>query len=110
EALSFRDALEQLREAGAGVLGVSRDTVESQQRFDASNSLGYPLLSDRDGSIARAYGVAGGLLRGGPPKPDTFLIAPDGRVLHRFYQVRPSGHRSAVLAKLLEQSPPPRSP
>jgi peroxiredoxin len=50
------------------------------------------------------------VLRAGLPKRETFLIGPDGRVLHRFDSVKPAGHGTEVLNKLLETNPPLRPP
>lgn len=79
EACMFRDHAAEIGAAGGVVVGVSGDTPESHQRFSSGNSLGFPLLSDRDASIAKAFGVArlGGWL---PPKRVTFIIDRDGIV------------------------------
>ena len=79
EACGFRDHAGEIAAAGAAVLGVSMDTPESHQRFGAGHGLGFPLISDRDASICKAYGVArlGGWL---PPKRVTFVIDREGIV------------------------------
>jgi peroxiredoxin Q/BCP len=55
------------------------DTPEVHQRFSAGHGLGFPLVSDTDASICKAYGVArlSGWL---PPKRVTFVIDRDGIV------------------------------
>ena len=65
--------------AGGAVVGVSMDTPESHQRFSSGQRLSYPLLSDRDATICKAFGVArlGGWL---PPKRVTFVIDREGVV------------------------------
>jgi len=79
EACSFRDHAGEIAAAGAAVIGVSMDTPESHQRFNERHGFGYPLISDRDASICKAYGVArlGGWL---PPRRVTFVIDRDGIV------------------------------
>ena len=79
EACMFRDAASEIGQAGAVVIGVSGDTPESHQKFASGHGLGFPLLSDRDATIAKAYGVArlGGWL---PPKRVTFVIDREGIV------------------------------
>jgi len=57
EACSFRDSYEVFTEAGAEVIGVSSDSVESHQRFAARNRLPFLLLSDRGGAVRKRYGV-----------------------------------------------------
>lgn len=79
EACMFRDHAAEIGAAGGVVIGVSGDTPESHQRFSTAQGLGFPLLSDRDASIAKAFGVArlGGWL---PPKRVTFVIDRGGVV------------------------------
>jgi peroxiredoxin Q/BCP len=57
EACSFRDAKAELQAAGAVVLGVSKDSSESHQKFKEKHGLNYPLLSDPEGAIITAYGA-----------------------------------------------------
>ena len=65
EACSFRDSYEVFKDAGAEVLGVSSDTVDSHQRFAMKHRLPYILLSDAGGTLRKQYGVPAtfGLLR-----------------------------------------------
>ncbi len=92
--------MERIAGAGAEVLGVSRDTVECQRDFARRNDLPYRLLSDVDGTLAEAWGVAGGVLRFGLPKRVTFLVSPEGLVLRRFEPVTPAGHAAEVINAL----------
>ena len=73
EACSFRDHAAEIAAAGGAVLGVSMDSTASHEKFAGSHALNFPLVSDRDGAICRAYGVArlGGWL---PPRRVTFVI------------------------------------
>jgi peroxiredoxin Q/BCP len=83
EACSFRDHAGEIAEAGGEVIGVSNDGAEAHKKFIADHRLNFPLLSDTDGSIAKAFGVArlGGLLSGWiPPRRVTFVIDRDGVV------------------------------
>jgi peroxiredoxin Q/BCP len=79
EACSFRDHAGEIAAAGGAVLGVSMDSEASHQKFAGQHRLNFPLVSDRDASIARAFGVArlGGWL---PPRRVTFVIDRDGVV------------------------------
>ena len=66
EACAFRDAYQDFVDAGAEVIGVSRDDGESHRRFAAAHQLPFRLLSDVDGSAHRRFGVKqhlGGLVR-----------------------------------------------
>ena len=53
EACSFRDAYEDFVQAGAVVIGVSSDPVESHQAFASGHRLPFVLLADVEGSLAR---------------------------------------------------------
>lgn len=57
EACSFRDSYEVFREAGAEVIGISSDDEASHQKFSNRYKLPFILLSDRDGSVRKLYGV-----------------------------------------------------
>lgn len=57
QACSFRDLMPQFREKGAVILGVSRDSVASHKKFEQTHGLPFPLLSDPDLTVIRAYDV-----------------------------------------------------
>ena len=57
ESCHFRDLGTEFEAVGAVRVGISMDTVDKQARFADANSLDYPLLSDADGAVARAFGV-----------------------------------------------------
>lgn len=82
EACEFRDSYAEFRAAGAEVLGISSDGVESHRNFAQSLSLPYPILSDRDERVRKAWGVpkSMGLIR----SRVTFVVDPFGKVRHRF--------------------------
>lgn len=79
EACSFRDHAGEIAEAGAAIVGVSMDSQDAHRKFIADFRLNFPLLSDRDATICKAYGVArlGGWF---PPKRVTFVIDREGVV------------------------------
>ena len=82
EACHFRDIAKDFAEVGAHPVGISADKVEKQKQFADKHSLGYPLLSDTDRTVAKHFGVT----RGGPIKiPNkrvTFVIDTDRKVLN----------------------------
>jgi peroxiredoxin Q/BCP len=82
EACSFRDHKGEIEAAGGAIVGVSMDSREAHRKFIADHQLNFPLISDREGVVCKAYGVArlGGLLSFIPPKRVTFVIDRDGVV------------------------------
>ncbi|WP_448071789.1 peroxiredoxin [Georgenia yuyongxinii] len=79
ESCHFRDLAAEFNAVGASRVGISRDTVARQRQFDAEHHLGYPLLSDPDGTVASDYGIQRNL-PGLPPRRSTFVIGSDRRV------------------------------
>jgi thioredoxin-dependent peroxiredoxin len=82
EACHFRDIGAEYAAAGVQRVGISRDSVDRQQRFADRHAFDYPLLSDPDGTVAELFGVARGGLLGklGPVKRTTFAIGKDQRI------------------------------
>jgi peroxiredoxin Q/BCP len=66
EACHFRDVAGEFRALGAQPVGVSGDDVSKQAQFAARHRLGYPLLSDPDGTVRSRFGV-----KRGPPSSST---------------------------------------
>jgi peroxiredoxin Q/BCP len=100
EACAFRDSYEAFREAGAEVIGISGDPVDSHRRFAERFRLPFVMVSDVDGSVRRRYCVDRtlGLL----PGRVTYVIDRDGIVRHVFSsQFRPKKHVAEAL-KILE--------
>lgn len=106
EACGFRDQYQKLQQAGVIVLGISRDTVKAQKKFQTKYELPYPLLADADQVICKRFGVIkpktmyGKLVTG--IERTTYIIGPDRKLVHEFNKVKPEGHAEEVLA-LLQQ-------
>jgi peroxiredoxin Q/BCP len=104
ESCDFRDACKAFENAGAVVLGISRDPVRSHQRFAEKFALPFRLLSDTDEVACSAYDVIrmknmyGKKVRG--IERSTFLIDPDGRIAAIWRKIRVKGHVEEVLAAL----------
>jgi peroxiredoxin Q/BCP len=94
EACAFRDVFDQYAQRGVTIFGVSGDSSESHQEFSAKHRLPFPLVSDADGNIARAYGVSTTF---GMASRVTFLIGQDGRVAKVWPDVDPGVHADEVL-------------
>ena len=103
EAQAFAAAHRAIERAGGAVVGVSRDSVKSHSGFRDKYGLPFPLLSDPDLVLHRAYGAWGektmygkkveGTLR------STFLVR-DGRVVRAYPTVKVDAHADEVLAFL----------
>ncbi len=78
EACAFRDAYSRFVDAGCEVIGVSCNSAESHGRFADRHGLPYPLATDADGSLQRAFGMKP--LLGFLPGRTTFVIDKDGVV------------------------------
>jgi peroxiredoxin Q/BCP len=57
EACSLRDSYTQLHGRGLQIIGVSRDAVDAQKHFQDEYHLPFTLVADRDGAVAKAFGV-----------------------------------------------------
>lgn len=79
ESCHFRDLAPEFEKVGAQRVGISADKVDKQQRFSSKYNFDFPLLSDTDKSVAKAYGVRRGpsII---PNKRSTFVIGTDGLV------------------------------
>ena len=106
EACGFRDQFKKLQNAGAVVLGISRDTPKDQAKFRAKYELPYTLLADVDEKVCNQFGVLKEKNMYGKKvmgiERTTFVIGPDQTLLHIFPKVKPEGHAEEVLALLNE--------
>lgn len=82
EACSFRDSYEVFKDAGAEVIGVSSDSVESHQQFARQHRLPFVLLSDVDGKVRKRYGASAAF--GLMPGRVTYIIDQQGVVRRVF--------------------------
>ena len=104
EACGFRDQYQKLQQSGIVVLGISRDTVKAQKKFQTKYDLPYHLLADADQTICNRFGVIkpktmyGKLVSG--IERTTYIIGPDQKLLREYNKVKPEGHAEEVLALL----------
>ncbi len=103
EACSFRDNLQPIRNMGAEIVGVSLDSVQSHDRFARKYSLTFPLISDKEKRIAKAYGVLRDV--GLSTNRVTIIIDTRGRVAKIFPKVDVTKHTEEVVTALKELSP-----
>lgn len=106
EACSFRDNTAELARLNAVVLGVSKDTIQSHQKFASKHKLNFPLLADTTGEVCKAYGVLKEKSMFGNKyigvSRDTFLINPEGQVVKEYRGVNPLTHWSEIQKDLAE--------
>lgn len=106
EACAFRDQKAALAKAGAQVLGISTDAVESHGKFRDKYQLNFPLLADVDHAVAEKYGAWREKVRFGKAsmgiQRSTFLIGGDGKIKKVWKSVSVDGHDQQVLNALAE--------
>jgi peroxiredoxin Q/BCP len=102
EAKGFTEAAADFAAAGVAVVGVSRDSVKSHDKFKAKYGLAFTLGSDEAGAVTEAYGVWVEKSMYGRSymgiERATFLIGADGRVARVWRKVKVAGHVAEVLA------------
>jgi peroxiredoxin Q/BCP len=104
ESCSFRDSFEEFTDAGARVVGISSDSVESHKAFATKHNLPFTLLADTDGSVRKAFGV--GKTLGLIPGRVTYVLDPEGVVRHKFSsQFKPKSHIDEALEVIKAGSP-----
>ena len=99
QACSLRDAFESLQAENLQILGVSRDSAEAQKKFQESHNLPFPLVADKDGKVAEAFGVPamGGVLPFS--KRQSFLIQ-DGKIVWKAESAGTAKHAKEVQSAL----------
>jgi peroxiredoxin Q/BCP len=97
ESCSFRDSHEAFIDAGAKVVGISSDSVESHKAFAEKYNLPFTLLADTGGAVRKQWGV--GRTLGVIPGRVTYVIDPEGVIRRRFSsQFAPKKHIDEALA------------
>lgn len=104
QACNFRDGYADFKKSGLVILGVSKDSVASHQKFANKYDLPFPLLADVDTKVAQAYGVWQqkklygreymGMVR------SSFLIDENGKIAKIYDKVKPAVHADEVASDL----------
>jgi len=101
EAQDFRDLYPKFRKAGAEIVGVSRDSVASHDKFTAKESLPFPLLADADEKVCKLFDVIKQKSLYGRKylgvERSTFLLDGTGRLTQEWRKVKVPGHAEKVL-------------
>lgn len=98
--MSFRENGKALKKFDVVYFTASCDPAEKNKKFAEELKLDYPILSDPGKEVAKAYGV----VHPGRAVPErwTFIIGPDGKVLHVDKKVKAGNHGADVAKKLKE--------
>lgn len=106
EALDFTAHKDDFEKLGAVVIGVSKDSMKSHEKFIEKHSLDVELISDEDLSIQKEFDVwqmkkmCGKEYMG--TVRSTFILDDEGNILKEFRNVKVKGHVEAVLEALKE--------
>jgi len=101
EACSLRDNYHELENLGVQVLGISKDSVKSHDKFAKKFSLNFPILSDESTETIKAFGAWGekkfmshkfeGIIR------NSYLINPSGDIKKEYLSVNPTKHAGEII-------------
>jgi len=111
EGIAFRDAYDKFTDLNAVILGVSRDSIRMHEGFKAKQAFPFGLLSDADEALCTLFDVIkmkamyGKQVRG--IERSTFLIDPNGLLIHEWRKVKVKNHCEDVLTILSKASEMP---
>jgi thioredoxin-dependent peroxiredoxin len=101
ESQDFRDLFAAFRKAGTAIVGVSRDSVASHEKFTTKEKLPFPLLSDPDEELCNLFDVIKEKSLYGKKymgiERSTFLLDEKGVLRHEWRKVKVPGHAEEVL-------------
>jgi|TARA_B110000438_G_scaffold42758_1_gene42657 peroxiredoxin Q/BCP len=104
QACDFRDNFSSLQSAGYRVIGVSKDSSKSHQKFIDKYELPFELIVDPDIILHQSYGVWREKMNYGKTylgvSRSTFVIGTDGKLISVGYNVRASGHVDRLVREL----------
>lgn len=102
EAVEFTALQADFQAAGVTVVGISRDSVASHQKFCDKHNLGIPLLSDADETVCRQFDVIKEKNMYGKKvmgiERSTFVLDKNGQIVQEWRKVKAAGHAQEVLA------------
>ena len=108
EAQNFSELKDEFAKLKAEIIGISPDSSKSHTKFRDKYELQVTLLSDEEKSAIQAYGVWAEKKMYGKTymgvERSTFLVGPDGTIVHAWKGVKVPGHAAAVLEALKTQN------
>ncbi len=102
EGQEFRDLYQTFLDLGVQLIGISRDSLKSHQKFIDKFDFPFPLISDEDESVCDIFQVVkdknmyGKKVRG--IERSTFIFDTKGKLVHEWRKVKVPGHVDEVLA------------
>lgn len=99
EAQNFTDDFAKYKALNTKILGVSYDDVDSHKEFADLYNLPFSLLADVDAELSSAMGVDR-ILPWPHASRQTFLVNPEGTIVHHFKKVKPNDHSKELLTLL----------
>ena len=106
EACSFRDQSKAITDSGAIILGISKDSVASHQKFKDKYQLDFTLLSDPEHRLIEELGAWGEKVRYGKRSMgiirSTFVFDTEGKLIKVWPKVSPQTHGEEIAAFLKE--------
>lgn len=101
ESIGFSESLQDFADSGAKVIGISKDSVASHEKFVTKQNLTVPLVSDEHGTTCEDYGVWKEKNMYGKTymgiERSTFLIDAEGKIARVWRKVKVPGHVEEVL-------------
>ena len=101
EAKDFSENLKFFNDAGVSIFGISKDSVESHQKFVKKQNLRISLLSDAEGNVCEDFGVWKEKSMYGKTymgiERSTFIIDKSGMVVKEWRKVKVAGHVDEVM-------------
>jgi peroxiredoxin Q/BCP len=104
----FRDRYAEFRALSTEILGVSRDSLLTHERFRSEHDFPFPLISDKDATLCKLFNVIKPKKLYGKEsmgiERSTFLIDKNGILRREWRKVKVSGHVDSVLVALKQLS------
>lgn len=102
QSCDFRDSIKAFEKIGAQIIGISKDSEKSHEKFKAKYDLNFPLVSDEKTDICERYGVWTEKSMYGKKymgiERSTFVIGKDGKIAQIWRKVKVDGHVAEVAA------------
>ncbi len=95
QSIGMKESIDAIRALNAEVIGVSSDSLEMHKRFLERYNLNFPLVSDTDNKISKAYGVYNE--ERNRARRVTFIIDKNGIIRHIIERVNVETHAQDVI-------------